>query len=186
VPAACEIVLALQAMVTRKFDVFDPVVLTVGAFHAGTVDNVIPDDARLQATVRTFSPTARTAITQAAPKLAEDIATAHGLTATARFVDGYPVTINDASELARAEQAVAEVLGPGRYVTVPNPLPGSEDFSYVLEQVPGAFLMFGAVPPDADAATAPFNHSAEAVFDDSVLPDGAALYAGLALSRLAN
>jgi hippurate hydrolase len=186
VPPACEIVLALQAMVTRKFDVFDPVVLTVGAFHAGTVDNVIPDEARLLATVRTFSAATRTAIVSAAPKLARDIATAHGLSATAQFVDGYPVTVNDESELARAEQAIAEVLGPGRYFGLPNPVPGSEDFSYVLGQVPGAFLMLGAVPPDADPATAPFNHSAEAVFDDAVLPDGAALYAGLAITRLAS
>jgi hippurate hydrolase len=135
--------------------------------------------------VRTFSPTARAAIWQAAPKLARDIATAHGLSATAQFVDGYPVTVNDASELALAERSVGDVLGPGRYLVAPNPIPGSEDFSYVLDQVPGAFLMLGAVPPGADPATAPFNHSAEAVFDDAVLPDGAALYAGLALSRLA-
>ncbi|MBO0831138.1 MAG: amidohydrolase, partial [Actinobacteria bacterium] len=184
IPAACEIVLALQAMVTRQFDVFDPVVLTVGTFHSGTVDNVIPDDAHLRATVRTFSTAARGAISAAAPKLARDIATGHGLRASAEFVDGYPVTVNDADELDRAEQAVGEVLGAGRFVTLPNPIPGSEDFSYVLEKVPGAFLMLGAVPPDADPSTAPFNHSAEAVFDDSMLPDGAALYAGLAMRRL--
>ena len=59
IPAACEIVTALQTMVTRQFDVFDPVVLTVGSFHAGTADNVIPDDARFAATVRTFSPETR-------------------------------------------------------------------------------------------------------------------------------
>jgi hippurate hydrolase len=61
---------------------------------------------------------------------------------------------------------------------------GAEDFSYVLEQVPGAFVMLGACPPGADPATAPFNHSADAVFDDAVLADGAALYAELALRRL--
>jgi amidohydrolase len=184
VPAACEIVLALQAMVTRQFDIFDPVVVTVGMFHAGTADNVIPDEARFTATVRSFSPAARSAIQQAAPKLARDIATAHGLTATADYQDGYPVTVNDTAELANAEQAVENVLGGGRFIPLPNAIPGSEDFSYVLEQVPGAFLMLGATPPDADAATAPFNHSSEAVFDDAVLADGAALYAGLALRRL--
>ncbi len=146
VPAACEIVLALQTMVTRQFDVFDPVVVTVGTFHAGTADNVIPDDAHFVATIRSFSPQARAAIAQAAPRLARDIATAHGLTATAEFVDGYPVTVNDAAELAFAEQTVAAVLGDGRYVAAPDPLTGSEDFSYVLEQVPGAFLMLGACP----------------------------------------
>ena len=93
--------------------------------------------------------------------------------------------MNDADELAFAEQTVADVLGDGRYVAAPDPLTGSEDFSYVLEQVPGAFLMLGACPPDTDPFTAPFNHSAEAVFDDAVLADGTALYAELALRRLA-
>jgi hippurate hydrolase len=185
VPVACEIVLALQTVITRQFDAFDPVVVTVGTFHAGTADNVIPDDAHFVATIRSFSPQARAAIAQAAPRLARDIATAHGLTATAEFVDGYPVTVNNPAELEFAEQTVAEVLGNGRYVAAPNPLTGSEDFSYVLEQVPGAFLMLGACPADTDAGTAPFNHSAEAVFDDTVLPAGTALYAELALRRLA-
>ena len=185
VPVACEVVLALQTMVTRQFDVFDPVVLTVGTFHAGTADNVIPDDANFVATVRTFSPQARAAVQEAAPRVAAQVAAAHGLTATAEFRDGYPVTINDATELAFAQQALADLLGDGRYFAAPNPLTGSEDFSYVLEQVPGAFLMLGACPPDTDPLTAPFNHSAEAVFDDAVLPDGTALYASLALERLA-
>jgi amidohydrolase len=184
VPAACEIVLALQSMVTRQFDVFDPIVVTVGTFHAGTADNVIPDDAQFVATIRSFSPEARAAVQAAAPRLARDIASAHGLTATAEFRDGYPVTVNDAEELAFAEQTVADVLGDGRYVAAPDPLTGSEDFSYVLEQVPGAFLMLGACPPASDPFSAPFNHSAEAVFDDDVLPDGTALYAELALGRL--
>jgi amidohydrolase len=184
VPAACEIVVALQTMVTRQFDVFDPVVVTVGLFQAGTADNVIPDDAHFVATVRTFSPQARAAVALAAPRLARDVATAHGLTATAEFADGYPVTVNNPAELEFAEQTVAELLGDGRYVTAPDPLTGSEDFSYVLEQVPGAFLMLGACPAESDVSTAPFNHSAEAVFDDSVLPAGTALYAELALRRL--
>ena len=185
VPAACEIVLALQTMVTRQFDVFDPVVLTVGTFHAGTADNVIPDEANFVATVRSFSPQARSAVQDAAPRVAQQIAAAHGLTATAEFRDGYPVTINDAAELAFAEQTVGDLLGDGRYITAPDPLTGSEDFSYVLEQVPGAFLMLGACTPDTDPFAAPFNHSAEAIFDDAVLPEGTALYAELALQRLA-
>jgi amidohydrolase len=185
VPVACEIVLALQTMVTRQFDVFDPVVLTVGTFHAGTVDNVISDEAKFAATIRTFSPQARSAVQQSAPRVCRDIATAHGLTAGAEFVDGYPVTVNNAAEADFAERTVAEVLGEGRYISAPNPLTGSEDFSYVLDKVPGAFLMFGACPPDVDPFTAPFNHSAEAVFDDAVLADGTALYAELAQRRLA-
>jgi amidohydrolase len=185
IPAACEIVLALQTMVTRRFDVFDPVVITVGTFHAGTADNVIGDDAHFVATVRSFSPEARAAVQSAAPRLATDIAAAHGLTSTVEFRDGYPVTVNNGTELDFAAGTIADVLGDGRYLPIPDPLTGSEDFSYVLEQVPGAFVMLGACPPDADAATAPFNHSAEAVFDDAVLTDGTAVYAELALRRLA-
>ena len=185
VPAACEMVLALQTMVTRQFDVFDPVVVTVGMFRAGTADNIIPAEASFVATVRSFSPQARDAVQQAASRLVQQIAAGHGLTASAEFRDGYPVTVNNAAELGFAEQTVRQVFGDGRFVSAPTPLTGSEDFSYVLEQVPGAYLMLGACTPGTDPMSAPFNHSAEAVFDDSVLPDGAALYAELALRRLA-
>jgi len=185
VPAACEMVTALQTMVTRRFDVFDPVVITVGSFHAGTASNVIPDQARFEATVRTFSADTRTAVMDAAEVLVRDIASAHGLSATAEFVDSYPVTVNNAAEVAFAEQAVTELFGSERFVRTPFPITGSEDFSYVLEEVPGAFIMLGACPPHADPATAPFNHSDAAVFEDAVLADGAALLAGLALRRLA-
>ncbi len=186
IPVACEIVIALQTLVGRQFDVFDPVVITVGSIHAGTTDNVIPDEARLLATVRTFSAVARQQVTQSVPRLVGEIATAHGLTGTAEFGNGYPVTVNTAAEVDFAAQTTAQVLGEARFVTAPNPLTGSEDFSYVLEEIPGAFVMLGACPPGADPAAAPFNHSAEAVFDDAVLPDGTALLAELAWRRLSH
>ncbi len=185
VPVACEIVMALQAMVTRKFDVFDPVVVTVGTFHAGTADNVIPADASFIATVRTFSARSRDLISDATVRLAKDIATAHGLTADAEFVSGYPVTTNDAGEFTFTHKTVGEVFGDHRFVTAPNPLTGSEDFSYVLEQVPGTFTMIGACPAGRDPMTMPYNHSAEAIFDDGVIADGVTLYAELAVRRLA-
>jgi amidohydrolase len=185
IPAACEMVTALQTLVTRGFDVFDPIVITVGTFHAGTTDNVIPSEARFAATVRSFSAAARTKVKDASVRLIEDIASAHGLSAMVEYVDGYPVTVNDQAEAAFAGQAAADVFGLDRSVPQENPATGAEDFSLVLEQVPGAFLFLGACPSDGDPATAPFNHSAEAVFDDAVLPDGTALYAELALRRLA-
>jgi hippurate hydrolase len=123
-------------------------------------------------------------VRELAPRLVHDIASAHGLTATAEFTNSYPVTVNDETETQFAAQVVTDVLGEGRYVGMRDPLAGAEDFSYVLEQVPGAFVMLGACPPGTDPATAPYNHSAEAVFDDAVLTDGAALYAELALRRL--
>jgi amidohydrolase len=185
IPVACEIVTALQTMVTRQFDVFDPVVITVGSFHAGTAENVIPDYAELKATVRSFSPGARAQARDASLRLIAAIAGAHGLSADAEFIDGYPVTMNDPGELAFTEGVVEEALGAGRFVLAPNPITGAEDFSFVLEEVPGAFVFLGACPPEVDPQAAAYNHSPLAVFDDSVLPEGAALLAELALRRLA-
>jgi amidohydrolase len=185
IPATCEIVTALQTLVTRRFDVFDPVVITVGSLHAGTTSNVIPDDARFTATVRSFSAAARTSARDSSLRLIREIAAAHGLTADAEWVEGYPVTVNDPAELAFAEQAIIESFGEQRFVRAANPDTGAEDFSYVLAEVPGAFVMLGASPPGVDAATVPSNHSPEAIFDDAVLADGTTLYAELALRRLA-
>jgi amidohydrolase len=184
IPAACEMVIALQTMVTRTFDVFDPVVITVGSFHAGTTDNVIPDQARFLATARSYSAASRTALADQVPRLIRDIAAAHGLTADAEYAAEYPVTVNDAAEAAFAGQVITEVFGPGRGETAKHPITGAEDFSFVLEEVPGAFIFLGACPPDRDPETAPTNHSAVALFDDSVLAEGTTLYAELALRRL--
>jgi hippurate hydrolase len=185
VTVAAEIVLALQTVVTRQFDAHDPVVVSVGRIAAGTVDNVIPGTAEIDATVRTFSPEQHAVIPDRLIRVVEHIAAAHGLTADVNYVRGYPVTVNDPDEVARAERVVASMVGPDRFQTAPRPVSGAEDFSYVLEAVPGAFLFVGATPPGADPATAPYNHSAHARFDDSALPLSAAVLAGLALDRLA-
>ena len=113
IPVACEMVTALQTLVTRKFDVFDPVVITVGSFHAGTTDNVIPDEARFLATARSFSQESRSALAELVPRLIGDIARGHGLTAEAVYASEYPVTVNDAAEAAFAGQAIAAVFGAG-------------------------------------------------------------------------
>src|SRR5271157_5458973 len=185
IPAACEMVLALQTMVTRKFDVFDPVVVTVGSFHAGTTDNVIPDQAKFLATARSYSAASRAALADLVPRLIRDIADAHGLTADAEYAAGYPVTVNDAAEAAFAGQTIAEAFGPDRGETAQFPITGAEDFSFVLEEVPGAFVFLGACPPGTDPESAPTNHSARALFDDAALAEGTALYAELAVRRLA-
>jgi len=185
IPAAAEMVTALQTLVTRRFDVFDPIVITVGSFHAGTTDNVIPDQARFLATARSYSASARAALADLVPRLLKGIALSHGLTADVEYAAEYPVTVNDADEAAFAVQAIAGAFGPGRGETAQFPITGAEDFSFVLEEVPGAFVMLGAVPPGRDPEAAPTNHSAVAVFDDAALADGTALYAELALRRLA-
>jgi amidohydrolase len=186
IPVACEVVLALQTMVTRKFDVFDPVVVTVGSFHAGTTDNVIPDDVRFLATARSYSAKSRNALARLVPELVGDIVRAHGLTADVEYATEYPVTVNDAAEAAFALDTIAAAFGPERGEAAQFPITGAEDFSFVLEEVPGAFVFLGACPPDRDAETAPTNHSALATFDDAALAEGTALYAELALRRLAS
>jgi amidohydrolase len=175
IPVACEIVTALQTLVTRQSNIFDPVVLTVGSFHAGTRRNVIPDTARFEATVRTFSPPAQAHVKGASVTLARSIAEAHGLRAEAEYVDGYPTTVNDPGLTAFAADTIIDLLGAQRFQPLPNPMPGGEDFSRVLRRVPGVFVPLGAGDGSAD------NHSALAVFDDAVLTDGAAVLAELAL-----
>jgi amidohydrolase len=185
VPAVCEAVLALQTMVTRRFDVFDPIVVTVGELRAGTVNNVIPDDAFFEATVRSFSPQARDRVREESVRVVKGIASAHGMEADAVYDDLYPVTVNDSAEAAFVAATAREVLGADRWTEMPHPLAGAEDFSYVAEQVPSGFFFLGACAPGLDPETAAYNHSPEAVFDDAVLADGAALLAELAVRRLA-
>jgi hippurate hydrolase len=178
-------VTALQTMVTRTFDVFDPVVVTVGVLRAGTKRNIIPAEATFEATVRSFSPAAREAVRERAERVCAGIAAAHGLDVDVRYEEEYPVTVNDAAEHDFLADTVREVFGADRYERMPDPVTGSEDFSRVLDRVPGAFAFLGASPPGGDPATAPPNHSPLARFDDAVLGDAAALLAELAVRRLA-
>lgn len=184
IPAACEMVTAIQTAVTRKFDIFDPVVVTVGSFHGGTKENIIPDTAHFHATVRTFSQEAQDRVRPVLLDLMQGIARAHGLEVDAEFHGLYPVTVNDQTAVETVERTVGELFGEGRYTTMRQPLAGAEDFSRVLQSVPGAMVFLGATIDGRDAETSPDNHSPEAAFDDRVLPDGAALLARLALGHL--
>ncbi|MCD7053088.1 M20 family metallopeptidase [Rhodococcus sp. BH2-1] len=185
IPAASEMVTALQTFAARSFAPFDPVVVTVGSFHAGTAFNVIPDDARFDVTVRTFSPESREKVRDGIIRVCSGIAAAHGLEVDVDYVEQYPVTVNDDTEAEFVADVVADVYGPERFAWSPQPATGSEDFSLVLDEIPGAFVFLGACPTDRDPTTAPYNHSPLAEFDDSVLGDGAALYSELALRGLA-
>ncbi|ARH91100.1 MULTISPECIES: M20 metallopeptidase family protein [Streptomyces] len=185
VQAACAMVTALQAWITRTFDVFDPVILTVGTFHAGTQQNVIPDTAVFEATVRSFSDAAQARVKDGTVEVCRGIAAAYGVGVDAEFVEMYPVTVNDRAEADFAADAVREALGEERFTPQPQPLQGSEDFSRVLAEVPGAMLFLGAPPAGADPERSANNHSPLAEFDDAVLADGAAVYAELAARRLA-
>ncbi|MCX4725852.1 M20 family metallopeptidase [Streptomyces sp. NPDC090052] len=185
VQAACSMVSALQVWITRTFDVFDPVILTVGSFHAGTKQNVIPDTAVFEATVRSFSPQAQARIKDGSVEVCRGIAAAFGVGVDADFAELYPVTVNDHAEADFVADVVRDALGEERYAALRQPLHGSEDFSRVLAEVPGAMLTLGAPPAGADPERSANNHSPLAEFDDAVLADGAAVYAELAARRLA-
>ncbi len=183
IPVACEMVTALQTLVTRRVDIDDPVVLTVGKFAAGTKENIIPDEAVFEATIRSFSPENRVLLKSAVCRLLEGIADAHGLRAEIEWTPGYPPTVNDHDEYAFARATLTDLFGEERYDEEPFADPGTEDFSYVLERVPGTYVSISACNAD-DVVAAPDNHSPRAVFDDSVLPDCAAYLAEIATRRL--
>jgi hippurate hydrolase len=183
VAAAVEMVTALQTMVTRRFDVFDPVVVTVGSFHAGTRRNIIPDEATFEATVRSFSPEAQERLTVETVRLCQSIAAAHGLEVDARYETEYPMTVNNADHAAFVAGVVGDVFGTERAEPMASPMTGAEDFSRVLAEVPGCYSFLGAGPAEG-YASAPDNHSPRATFDDSVMPDGVLLHAQLAVRAL--
>jgi amidohydrolase len=185
VPAACEMVNALEVMLTRQVDPFDVAVITVGSFHAGTRRNIIPETASFDATVRTFDEDVREIVRRGCIEVCEGIAAAHGLEVDAHFEGEYPTTINDDVEAGFAGEVVTDVFGADRFTAIERPLTGSEDFSRVIAAVPGAMVFLGAALPGRDPETAPNNHSPEAGFDDAMIADGATLYAELALRRLA-
>ncbi|CAN7558805.1 M20 metallopeptidase family protein [Arthrobacter sp. LjRoot14] len=185
VTAVAEMVTALQVMITRQFNMFDPVVLTVGLLQAGTKRNVIPESARFEATIRTFSDASRERMMTAIPVLLKGIAAAHGLEVDVDYRSEYPLSVTDADETNTAERTIQELFGDSRLTRWATPLSGSEDFSRVMAEVPGTFIGLSAVAPGADHTSTPFNHSPYATFHDGVLSDGAALYAELAVSRIA-
>jgi amidohydrolase len=184
VPAVAEIVTALSVMVTRRFSVFDPVVVSVTKLSAGTAFNIIPDTASLGATVRTLSRESLAVLQQEIPRLASSIAEAHGCRADVDFEVVYPVTVNDPDRTAETVERLSELFGPSRVVQLADPLMGSEDFSFVLERVPGTFVFLSATPAEIDHATAAGNHSPRVMFDDALLADQAAALAHLAIRVL--
>ena len=183
IPVAAEMIGALQLMITRSFDAFDPVVITVGQFHAGTKANIIPDTAEFQATIRTFSPENRTRIKAEAVRLCESIAEGYGLKADVKVVEQYPVTVNNDAHAQFVGKVAGELFGAESYVDMPHPIAGAEDYSRVLEAVSGSYIFLGA-SVDEDFTKSEVNHSPRAMFDDSVLYRGVALLSELAVRSL--
>jgi hippurate hydrolase len=183
VPVACEIVMALQAMVTRRFDAAEAVVVTITQLEAANAHNVIPERAVMKGTIRTLSPDRRTAVWAAIKTLAENIAQAHECDADVSITQGFPPTVNDARAVALAE-AVATSLPHGEFLALPAPIMGAEDFSYVLEKTPGAMFFLGVAAAGDDWRHCCGIHSSHMMVDETVLPRGTAFLAGCATKFL--
>jgi amidohydrolase len=184
IPIACEIVQALQLMITRRVDIFDPAVVTVGQITAGTTNNIIPETAHIVGTIRTVSERTRAMVHDNLRRVAERIAEAHGATSEPQIVPGYPVTSNS-DDFADFTLGVArQVLGDDKVHRMAHPIMGAEDFSYVLQRVPGTMMFLGGTHRDRDPATAAANHSNLVVFDEQAMIEGVTLYSTMALRHL--
>lgn len=179
-PVACEIVSALQAMVTRRFDIADPVVVTIARIEGGTTHNVIADRVAMKGTMRSLSASNRTRLRAMVQQLAQGIARAHGLEARVSITEGFPVTLCDARAVDFGERTSRDLFGPASFRRLEAPIMGAEDFAYVLEQVPGAMFFLGVAHEGEDWANCCGIHSPRMMLDESVMPQGAALLAGLA------
>ena len=182
IPVACEIVMALQSLVTRRIDAFDPVVITVTRIQAGTTGNVIPPTAHLLGTIRSVSERARETARDGVRRVAEGVAAAHGVDAKVHVISGYPVTVNHAEFAAFARSVASEVVGEAAVVDMRAPLMGAEDFSYLLQRVPGALVFLGVRPPEAPGEPL---HSSRMQIDEAAMATGIALHAAVALRWLA-
>ena len=180
VPVAAEIVLALQTLVTRRYPASESVVLTVSQLDAGSAHNVIPDFAVLKGTMRTLSAENRASLRERIEQLAKGIAAAHGLSAEIKLIEGFPVTLNDARAVELGAKVASELGGTSGYEELPDPIMGAEDFSYVLQRIPGAMFFLGVAEQGADWGTCCGIHSPRMMVDEEALPVGAAWLAGCA------
>lgn len=144
---ACQVVNALQGVVSRNINPFDPVVLTVGSIHSGSKHNIIPGEAVLQGTVRTMSQTVREQVLHRLREVADGVCAAHGATAALHVRTGYPVLVNSPAETHLARAAATSALGASS-VSVMEPSMGAEDFAFYLQERPGSFGRLGAAAPD--------------------------------------
>ncbi len=180
IPIACEIVTAIQAMVTRKMSVFDPAVVTIAKIEAGTTNNIIPESAHLWGTIRTHSAKARAKVAEELRRLVPNIAAAHGASAVIDIEQGFPVTVCDARAVDFGERVWRDLYGEAAWHRLDHPIMGAEDFAYVLEKMPGAMFFLGAAHEGDDWRSCCGLHSNRMVLDDSVMARGAAFHASVA------
>lgn len=185
IPATAAIVSAVQAMVTRRFKATSAVVVTVTQIHAGTTHNVIPDDAMVAGTIRTLSPEHRAKAHELIVETAEATARAHGVEASCEIEHGFPVTICDPRAVSLGAAMARTLYGDDGWRDMAAPIMGAEDFSYVLEKVPGAMFFLGVASEGDDWSQCCSLHNPHMHVDESALPRGAAMLAGLAKAFLA-
>lgn len=181
VPVACEIGLALHSMVTRRADVFDPVVLTCGKITAGTAGNIIPESVEMVGTLRATSEAARDTAHEGIRRVATNIAAAHQCEAEVRIGRGYPVTINDAGFVDFARGVATDLIGDANYVPMSAPFMGAEDFSYVLQRMPGCMMFLGVMPEGHDGHDHVAScHSNRMILNEDAMAVGIAMHAAIA------
>ena len=182
VPVAAEMILALQTMITRTVNAFDPGVLTVGHLEAGSTTNVIPQKAWFEGTIRTVSEGTRATVRAGLERVVRGVAAAHDCEVLIDLRSGYPVTVNHAGVTSFVKELAAEVMGPRADFPLPWPVMGAEDVSYLFNEIPGAMAFLGVCPADiANSLEAPACHSNLMRLEESAMPYGAAMHAAFAL-----
>lgn len=180
--AASSIVLALQTVVSRNVDPLETAVVTVGALHAGQANNVIPALATLELSVRALRPDVRLLLESRIKSLVAAQAESFGVTAEVDWKSGYCVLVNSAKETDFARQVALNMLGADK-VTLQGPaITGSEDFAFMLEKVPGSYLLIGN--GDGDSAGACMVHNPGYDFNDDNIEIGSAYWINLAKAFL--
>lgn len=182
-----QIVNDLQTIVSRNVDLTaGPAVVTVGVFNGGVRENIIPDSVVMSGTYRTFNAAAREVVKRQIGTIATSIATAGGATVSVSLPDdGYPATVNDPRWFGRSTGVLRRVLGDANVLESAPAMPG-EDFSILMQRVPGLFIFLGVTPRGTDPLSAPANHSPLFVVDEAALPTGMTALASLALDALFN
>jgi amidohydrolase len=181
---ASQIVVALQTIVSRRVDITSsPAVVTVGTFQSGVRNNIIPDDAKLTGTIRTFDPEVTKSVHEQISKIATGIAQSQGAEATLSISEGTPATINDPALLTQMRPTLVRIYGDANVLTS-RPLMAAEDFSIYQQHVPGLFFFVGVRPPDVPEDAAIPNHSPKFFADESALKDAVRAMASLAADYL--
>jgi amidohydrolase len=173
--AAAQIVVALQVIVGRNVDPVAQGVVSITQFHGGDADNVIPQTVTLRGTCRSFTAEVRDLLERRMDEIARGVAAAHQVAAEVVYTRGYPATVNTETEVALAAEAALDIVGEDRVDRSVAPVMGAEDFAFMLEQKPGAYIFMGGGGDD----DAPMLHSPDYDFNDEALPYGASYWARL-------